>query len=310
MEKTIEIPFGAKDSELKGWEYTIPENMEAEIKDGKIIVREKENEDEKIRKQIIGFFSGRYALCNINTKEAIAYLEKQKEQKWSPSEREMGALYNLCYISNQITDENDVELTRLYQDLKREYFNGRSFENMFLDEKQKEQKPAEWSEENEERLDSIIESYKELLKDYKACHDIDYIPYNSNTVIRNVVDDVNFLKSLRPHHSWKPSEVQMEALSDAYAEARTFKMADILESLHQDLEKLQLMRQTFYAVHDYEIIPCHLIAKKDRYDGRKYAANSKRDKRRFQNAYSNREDAENAVAKYEIYMNQPDTFQP
>ena len=54
MEKTIEIPFGAKDSELKGWEYTIPENMEAEIKGGKIIVREKENEDEKIRKQIIG----------------------------------------------------------------------------------------------------------------------------------------------------------------------------------------------------------------------------------------------------------------
>lgn len=39
--KEIEIPFGAKDSELKGWEYTIPEGMEAEIKDGKIIVRKK-----------------------------------------------------------------------------------------------------------------------------------------------------------------------------------------------------------------------------------------------------------------------------
>ena len=39
--KEIEIPFGAKDSELKGWEYTIPEGMEAEIKDGKIVVREK-----------------------------------------------------------------------------------------------------------------------------------------------------------------------------------------------------------------------------------------------------------------------------
>ena len=42
--KEIEIPFGAKDSELKGWEYTIPEGMEAEIKDGKIVVREKEPE--------------------------------------------------------------------------------------------------------------------------------------------------------------------------------------------------------------------------------------------------------------------------
>lgn len=42
--KEIEIPFGAKDSELKGWEYTIPEGMEAEIKDGKIIVKEKKPE--------------------------------------------------------------------------------------------------------------------------------------------------------------------------------------------------------------------------------------------------------------------------
>lgn len=42
--KEIEIPFGAKDSELKGWEYTIPEGMEAEIKDGKIVVREKQPE--------------------------------------------------------------------------------------------------------------------------------------------------------------------------------------------------------------------------------------------------------------------------
>ena len=68
------------------------------------------------------------------------------------------------------------------------------------------------------------------------------------------------------------------------------------------------MRQVFYAVHDYEVIPCHLIAKKDR-DGRgKYAANSKRDKRRFQAAFANPEDAYQVVAKYESYMNQPDTF--
>lgn len=68
------------------------------------------------------------------------------------------------------------------------------------------------------------------------------------------------------------------------------------------------MRQVFWAVHDFEVIPCHLIAKKDRYDGRKYAANSKRDKRRFQSAYASLDDAKKAVAKYEIYMNQPDTF--
>lgn len=68
------------------------------------------------------------------------------------------------------------------------------------------------------------------------------------------------------------------------------------------------MRKMFWAVHNYEVIPCHLIAKKDR-DGRgKYAANSKRDKRRFQTAFTNPDDAYNAVVQYEKYMNQPDTF--
>lgn len=67
-------------------------------------------------------------------------------------------------------------------------------------------------------------------------------------------------------------------------------------------------RKIYYAVHCGEIVPCHLIAKKDR-DGRgKYAANSKRDKRRFLTAYANPEDAHNAVVRYETYMSQPDTF--
>lgn len=69
---------------------------------------------------------------------------------------------------------------------------------------------------------------------------------------------------------------------------------------------MEKMRKTFYAVHDYEIIPCHLIAKKDR-DGRgKYAANSKRDKRRFQTAYESKDDAMEQTAKYERYMRDPD----
>ena len=41
LNKFIEIPFGAKDSELQEWEYTIPEGMTAKIKDGKIIIKRK-----------------------------------------------------------------------------------------------------------------------------------------------------------------------------------------------------------------------------------------------------------------------------
>ena len=54
----------------------------------------------------------------------------------------------------------------------------------------------EWSEEDKIRLDSIISSYRELLQDYKECHGVDYIPDTSNTLIHNVADDVDFLKSL------------------------------------------------------------------------------------------------------------------
>lgn len=141
-EKKIEIPFGAYDSELKGWEYTIPEGMEAVIENGKVIVRQRESEDERIRQRLMWLLQ--QDICPFPEEEAaqmLNYLEKQKEAKWHPSESEMGVLYKLCYLSNQITDEDDTELTRLYQDLKQEYFNGHSFENMFSKEKQKEQKP-------------------------------------------------------------------------------------------------------------------------------------------------------------------------
>lgn len=337
MEKTIEIPFGAKDSELNGWEYTIPENMEAEIKDGKIIVREKENEDEKIRKQIIGFFSGRYALCNINTKDAIAYLERQKykenydrmapiyEEKES-FESALGKAWKFYNESASATvdglEDNSRELTFakgfregfIYKERQKEqmshlelkagkwYICHRAFcaradhltvkeGERFQCEKdgivkgfvikeperyfkecsapepmEKEQKPAERSEKEERlmkalqtsnaRIAELVEenyNLKETKQEWSE-EDKEMLRIISNRLEKfnewateqgYPIDDptmkqspIDWLKSLRTHPHWKPSEEQMEALSDAYVEARTFKMADILESLHQDLEKL------------------------------------------------------------------------
>ena len=86
-EKKIDIPFGAHDSELKGWEYTIPEGFTAEIKDGKVIVREKASEDERIRRQLINvcndYLNGDYSAkpCLNDIKWLKNLLEKQKEQK-------------------------------------------------------------------------------------------------------------------------------------------------------------------------------------------------------------------------------------
>jgi len=60
------------------------------------------------------------------------WLEKQgKETNWKPSKEEMDVLYSLAYITNQYDEYKEEVITRLYQDLKREFFNGSSYENMF-----------------------------------------------------------------------------------------------------------------------------------------------------------------------------------
>ena len=43
----------------------------------------------------------------------------------------MDVLYCLAYITNQYDEHKEEVITRLYQDLKREFFNGSSYENMF-----------------------------------------------------------------------------------------------------------------------------------------------------------------------------------
>jgi hypothetical protein len=58
-------------------------------------------------------------------------------------------------------------------------------------------------------------------------------------------------------------------------------------------------RKTYYAVYRNEIVPCHLIAKKDRDWRGAFAANSKRDKRRFLTVYDTIEEATRKAAEYE-----------
>ena len=81
----IEIPFGAFDSELIYEEITIPDGFEAVIKDKKIILKRKENEDERIRKAIhiyLDWLDGRKDCApkgEYSIRNMIAWLEKQGE---------------------------------------------------------------------------------------------------------------------------------------------------------------------------------------------------------------------------------------
>lgn len=99
----------------------------------KIFPELRESEDEKTRKEIIYHIQNCDDTIDEETeKRMLAWLEKQdKETSWKPSKEEMDVLYGLAYITNQYDEYKEEVITRLYQDLKREFFNGSSYENMF-----------------------------------------------------------------------------------------------------------------------------------------------------------------------------------
>jgi hypothetical protein len=84
MKKT-KFSLGTLNSELQEQEIQIPDGYEASIKDGKIIFRKSESEDEKIRKILVGFFKGykeegtigAETFNGIPTDNILAWLEKQ-----------------------------------------------------------------------------------------------------------------------------------------------------------------------------------------------------------------------------------------
>ena len=97
----------------------------------------KESEDENIKTAILNHLKKMWGnsqddVCGIHVEDAIAWLEKQgKETSWKPSKKEMDVLYGLAYITNKYDEHKEEVITRLYQDLKRNFFNGSSYENMF-----------------------------------------------------------------------------------------------------------------------------------------------------------------------------------
>ena len=90
-----------------------------------------------------------------------------------------------------------------------------------------EQKPAEWSEEDESFLDSV----EEAISNY---YDLNHAPQYHYWLEEK-------LKSPRPQPHWKPSEEQMDALLFAVGYVHgneATEIAAILESLYDDLKKL------------------------------------------------------------------------
>ena len=189
--EAIEIPFGAKDSELKGWEYTIPEGMKARIEGNKVILEPKESEDEKIRNAIIAVIHLYYGEpLEDEAKEMIAWLEKQGEHiKFLRS----------IQIGDEITRNPDGVLVNLSQ-LKRMAEQGS--QNLANSAKtcKEEHNPA-WSEEDEHRITDTIYFLDTIKKHYASTEEL--------------CSCIEWLKSLKERYTWKPSDEQMIALKES-----------------------------------------------------------------------------------------------
>lgn len=139
--------------------------------------------------------------------EACAEIkEKQKEQEFT--HHEVGESLEEA-VTHQMEDDGDVDdfVRKGLDDVVLKYAKLGA-------EWQKEQKPAEWSEEDEAFLRVAI----------AICNRYSH------------KDIADWLKSLRPQPHWKPSEEQMDALKET-AEWKKYSNPQLF-SLYEDLQKL------------------------------------------------------------------------
>lgn len=162
----------------------------------------KESEDEKIMKDLIGYFKvcGNTTFAHHSVSDVIAWLEKQDEQK---------SIDNLRW--NELTWEDVNTIEEIINEVHSDFRNGigaesfgeevlERFRNTKGDEYVDtcEQNPA-WSEEDEKML-----------------HEISQCIYNNvvNIGTVNKVKYIDWLKSLKERYFWKPNDEQIEMLEN------------------------------------------------------------------------------------------------
>jgi len=226
MDNEKEIPFGAFDSELMHQEITIPEGFEATIDGDKIILTRIENEDERVRKALITYFQrfpyGSIEKAGTNPKEAIAWLEKQGENK------EINEVSYRIGIKRVLDNPESYGLEKQgeqkFIDYNEELKKCRENPLYFFDKyvKIKERKSV-WSVEDQNALEDIKEAV------------VNYWGGDTQDILLHWL---KFLKNrVKSQNTWKPSDEQMDALNDVIS-SRDIKY-DILSELWNDLNKLK-----------------------------------------------------------------------
>ena len=158
-----------------------------------------ESEGERIRKFLIDYFgiikstlSDDGIWKGFQIEEILAFLEKQKERPEELSIRLNGVMQE--YVKSGEDEEEQEHRLKCYQLFWDALGDSEFFE-------QKEQKPAEWSEDDADFINMLILHFNYLIN--KGGDSVEtYKSYREK------------LKSLRPQPHCKPSEEQMEALNE------------------------------------------------------------------------------------------------
>ena len=198
-------------------EIEIPEGYEARIDGNKVIIELKETEDERIRKELYEFIK-----VNSPTEDAnrfIAWLEKQKEQNdkdegstdftiYHPLKNGKGEYECIPYsfYGSLTSFSEDKDLI----DFLRTCFYTEEDCNEWI-EQQKEQKPAEWSEEDRKMLDAIIKRYSFPIE-------TDFSVFVGEDNLKDMREELGWLKSLRP----QPRQEWSEEDKKRVVELKTF----------------------------------------------------------------------------------------
>lgn len=212
----------------------------------------RESEDEKMTRVISLALTDvpeeRFTSLGTTSRDCLAYLKKQKEQKPALTPERIRPKFAVgdTVCRPMWSDHTIREIYVRCNDPVYVCVNEEGTESHIPFSEQdewerKEQKPAEWSEEDEKMLQRIIRHTESEYQDW--CND----KYGNSEIVsdgkRSCLERLDWLekrlKSLRP--SWKPSEEQMEAMEFVikdYREDGCIATANYLQEILDQIKKL------------------------------------------------------------------------
>ena len=197
-----------------------------------------ESEDERIRKNCIHFLElqKQHHAATFEIEECIDWLEKKGEQK--PADKiQLGKKYKCiasprysAFVKGEIYKPEDKFLCSLMNfcsDCFEPIEDGekksadKAESNLLTVERAKEMSPfmrsgfeneyAAWSEEDEKTWKELIEEVKDQLDSVPSP---DCMGKEDEKVLKQLTRWLDWLKSLKDRHTWKPTEEQMKILNE------------------------------------------------------------------------------------------------